>query len=434
MTIADLVTGVFGEDLPIGLEAYDGSHAGPEHPPATLVVKSPDAVRRLVTAPGDLGFGRAYVAGDLDIEGDLFAALELRSRFSGFHLSREQWLNALRLAGAAGLRRPPLPKEEARLRGRRHSKARDAAAIAHHYDVSNDFYRIVLGPSMTYSCAVWSSPDVGLERAQAAKYELICQKLALEPGMRLLDVGCGWGGMAMHAAHHHGVRVVGVTVSRRQAELAAKRVADAGLGDQVEIRLQDYRDITDGPYDAISSIGMFEHVGLSQLETYFDRLMELLVPEGRLLNHGISRPAARKGRTRSRFKKLSFIDRYVFPDGELHEVGSVVSAVQRRGFEVRHVESLREHYALTLRAWVRNLEADWDRAVSIAGAGRARVWRLYMAACAITFEEGSNQIHQILAVKPNGGASGMPLRPTFSERRVEGWERPTLVPVGDDRP
>ncbi len=220
MTIADLVTGVFGEDLPIGLEAYDGSHAGPEHPPATVVVRSPDAVRRIVTAPPELGFGRAYVAGDIDIEGDIFAALELRSRFSGFHLSREQWLNALKLAGAVGLHRPPIPPEEARLRGRRHSPARDAAAIAHHYDVSNDFYRIVLGPSMTYSCAVWESPEAGLEAAQAAKYELICQKLALQPGMRLLDVGCGWGGMAMHAARHHGVRAVGVTVSQRQAELA----------------------------------------------------------------------------------------------------------------------------------------------------------------------------------------------------------------------
>ena len=324
MTVADLVTGVFGDDLPIGLEAYDGSHAGPSDPPATLVVRSPDAVRRLVTAPGDLGFGRAYVAGDLDIEGDLFAALELRNRFSGFHLSREQWLNALRLATASGLHRPPLPPEEAHLHGRRHSPARDAAAIAHHYDVSNDFYRIVLGPSMTYSCGVWSSPDVGLEAAQAAKYELICQKLALQPGMRLLDVGCGWGSMVMHAAQHHGVRAVGVTVSRRQQELAAKRVAEAGLSDQVEIRLQDYRDVTDGPFDAISSIGMFEHVGLSKLELYFDRLMELLVPEGRLLNHAISRPAAARGKTKSRFKKQSFIDKYVFPDGELHEVGAVV--------------------------------------------------------------------------------------------------------------
>jgi len=279
MTIADLVTGVFGEDLPIGLEAYDGSRAGPADPPATLVVKSPDAVRRLLTAPGDLGFGRAYVAGDLDIEGDLFAALELRSHFLGFHFDREQWKNAIRLATAGGvLHRPPIPKEEAHLRGRRHSQARDAAAIAHHYDVSNDFYRIVLGPSMTYSCGVWSSPDVGLDAAQAAKYELISQKLALKPGMRLLDVGCGWGGMVMHAARHHGVRAVGVTVSQRQAELAQKRVADAGLSDRVEIRLQDYRDIHDGPFDAISSIGMFEHVGLSQLETYFDRLYVLLPP------------------------------------------------------------------------------------------------------------------------------------------------------------
>jgi cyclopropane-fatty-acyl-phospholipid synthase len=199
--------------------------------------------------------------------------------------------------------------------------------------------------------------------------------------MRLLDVGCGWGGMAMHAARHHGVRAVGVTVSRRQAELAEKRVAEAGLAGSVEIRLQGYRDIHDGPYDAISSIGIFEHVGLAQLETYFERLYGLLPPEGRLLNHGISRPASGRRRTPTAFKRRSFIDRYVFPDGELHEVGSVVSAMQRRGFEARHVESLREHYALTLRAWVRNLEADWD---------------------------------QILAVKPNGGASGMPLRPTFS--------------------
>jgi cyclopropane-fatty-acyl-phospholipid synthase len=428
MTIADLVTGVFGEDLPIGLEAYDGSRAGPADPPATLVVKSPDAVRRLLTAPGDLGFGRAYVAGDLDIEGDLFAALELRSHFAGFHFDREQWMNAIRLATAGGvLHRPPIPKEEVHLRGRRHSQARDAAAIAHHYDVSNDFYRIVLGPSMTYSCGVWSSPEVGLEAAQAAKYELISQKLDLKPGMRLLDVGCGWGGMVMHAAQHHGVRAVGVTVSRRQADLAAKRVAEAGLSDRVEIRLQDYRDIHDGPFDAISSIGMFEHVGLSQLETYFDQLYALLLPEGRLLNHAISRPAAPKGKTRSRFKKLSFIDRYVFPDGELHEVGSVVSAIQRRGFEARHVESLREHYALTLRAWVKNLEADWDRAVALVGIGRARVWRLYMAASAVTFEEGSNQIHQVLAVKANGGKSGMALRPVFHEYPVPRHENPVQL-------
>jgi cyclopropane-fatty-acyl-phospholipid synthase len=413
-SIADLVTAILGPDLPIGFRAYDGSRAGPADAPATLVLRSPDALRRIVTAPGELGFGRAYVAGDLDVEGDIFAALELRHRLPALHLSREQWLQAVRLVGAAGLRPLTPPPEEARLRGRRHSKARDAAAIAHHYDVSNDFYRIVLGPSLTYSCAVWETPDVGLDAAQAAKYELICRKLDLKPGMRLLDVGCGWGGMVIHAARQHGVRAVGVTVSRRQAELAEKRIAEAGLTGTVDIRLQDYRDIDDGPYDAISSIGMFEHVGLAQLETYFDRLHSLLRPGGRLLNHAISRPGTAKRRSRTHFKRRSFIDRYVFPDGELHEVGSVVSAMQRQGFEVRHVESLREHYALTLRAWVANLEADWEHAVQLAGEGRARVWRLYMAACAVTFEDGHNQIHQALATKAAGGDSGMPLRPSFT--------------------
>jgi cyclopropane-fatty-acyl-phospholipid synthase len=413
-SIADLVTAILGDDLPIGFRAYDGSRAGPADAPATLVLRSPDALRRIVTAPGELGFGRAYVAGDIDVEGDIFAALELRHNLPSLRLSREQWLQALRLAGAAGFRPLPPPPEEARLHGRRHSRARDAAAIAHHYDVSNDFYRIVLGPSLTYSCAVWESPEVGLDAAQAAKYELICRKLDLKPGMRLLDVGCGWGGMVMHAARHHGVRAVGVTVSHRQAELAEKRIAEAGLTGTVEIRLQDYRDIVDGPYDAISSIGMFEHVGLAQLRSYFEGLYGLLPPGGRLLNHGISRPGTTGRRPRPHFKRRSFIDRYVFPDGELHEVGSVVSAMQGRGFEVRHVESLREHYALTLRAWVANLEADWERAVELAGEGRARVWRLYMAACAVTFEDGHNQIHQVLALRPAGGRSGLPLRPSFT--------------------
>ena len=410
MPIADLVAGVLGPDLPVAIRAYDGSAAGPTDAPAAIVVRSPDALRRIVFAPGELGFGRAYVAGDLDVEGDLFAALELRHHLPGVRLTRDQWLKIARLVGREGLRPLPPPPEEARLRGRRHSKERDAAAIAHHYDVSNDFYRIVLGPTMTYSCGVWKSPDVGLDAAQTAKYELICRKLQLRPGMRLLDVGCGWGGMVLHAAREHGVRAVGVTLSRRQAELAEKRVVEAGLADRVEIRVQDYRDIDDGPYDAISSIGMFEHVGLAHLETYFATLFRLLPPEGRLLNHGISRPAGAK---RTRFARRGFIDRYVFPDGELHEVGSVVSAIQRQGFEVRHLESLREHYALTLRAWVANLEADWDRAVELAGIGRARVWHLYMAACAVGFEDGITQIHQVLATKPNGGSSGFALRESY---------------------
>jgi len=229
--------------------------------------------------------------------------------------------------------------------------------------------------------------------------------------MRLLDVGCGWGGMVLHAAAQHGVRAVGVTISERQADLARKRVADAGLTDLVEIRLQDYRDVDDGPYDAVSSIGMFEHVGAAKLDEYFGALFRLVKPGGRLLNHGIAQSGAAHGRTR--FARRGFVDRYVFPDGELHEVGSVVSRIQKAGFEARHVEGLREHYALTLREWVRNLENAWPRAVAEVGEGRARVWRLYMAASAVGFEAGRIQVHQVLAVKPAGGSSGLPLRPRF---------------------
>jgi len=222
----------------------------------------------------------------------------------------------------------------------------------------------------------------------------------------------------MHAAQYHGARAVGVTVSRRQAELAAKRVAEAGLADRVEIRVQDYRDVRGEQFDAISSIGMFEHVGLARLGAYFDRLFALLSPGGRLLNHAIGRPAKTRSRpprsAGTRFSRRGFIDRYVFPDGELHELGSVTSALQRAGFEARHTESLREHYALTLRAWVRNLEQSWDAAVAEAGEARARIWRLYMAGSAVNFEDGTIQVHQVLAVKPDVGASGMPLRPSFT--------------------
>ena len=366
--------------------------------------------------------GRAYVAGELDVEGDLYSALAaLADRMPDLRaFGPRQWAEVLRLAGSSVLRTGfaalPIPPEEAHLSGVRHSKERDAAAIAHHYDVSNAFYRIVLGPSMTYSCAVWEREDVPLEDAQAAKYELVSRKLGLEPGMRLPDVGCGWGGMVLHAAANHGVRAVGVTLSRRQAEWAEKAVAEAGLADRVEIRYQDYRDVRDGPYDAISSIGMFEHVGLSQLRVYFGGLRRLLRPGGRLLNHAIARPP-NAGRTR--FQPNSFIDRYVFPDGELHEVGSVVSTMQGTGFKVRHVESLREHYALTLRAWVSNLEASWDEAVAEVGPGRARVWRLYMAASALNFEAGRMQVHQVLAVRSDGGRSELQLRRRFEERPLQ---------------
>jgi cyclopropane-fatty-acyl-phospholipid synthase len=414
--LAPLLEQLLGPDLPVAIEAYDGSRLGPADARATIVIRSPDALARIVKAPGELGFGRAYVAGDLDLEGDVFAALELRDHMPDRRLTRAQWTAALKLAGPHMLKRLPPPPEEARLHGRRHTKERDAAAVAHHYDVSNDFYRRVLGPSMTYSCALWTDPAITLEEAQANKHELICRKLGLEPGMRLLDIGCGWGGMLLHAAEHHGVQAVGVTVSKRQAELAEKRAADAGLAGKVEVRLQDYRDVDDGPYDAISSIGMFEHVGVAQLDVYFERCFALLRPGGRLVNHGISRPAGVKGSTangRARFQRRSFIDRYVFPDGELHEVGTVVSAIQRAGFEARHMESIREHYALTLRAWVANLEENWDACVADVGPARARIWRLYMAASAVGFEDNGTQVHQVLATKTDQGRSGVPLRPRF---------------------
>ncbi len=412
MALASVVDDVLGGDLPLAVEAYDGSRAGPADAPATVVVGSPDALRRIITAPGELGIARAYVSGDLGLKGSIWALLDLRDRLPDVRLEPRAVLRLVReLGGWRQVRPVPAPPEEARLRGRRHSKARDAAAISHHYDVSNAFYRLVLGPSLTYSCAVFHEPSNTLEQAQANKYQLICRKLDLRPGMRLLDVGCGWGGMVQHAAQHHGVEAVGITISTRQAELAEKRVAEAGLSDQVQIRVQDYREVADGPYDAVSSIGMFEHVGEARLAGYFDCLHGLVSPDGRLLNHGISRPARSE---RARLPSRSFINRYVFPDGELHEVGRVVSITQDAGFEVRHVETLREHYALTLRQWVANLEEHWDEAVAEVGDRRARVWRLYMAASALNFEAGRSQVHQVLSVpRTPGGRSGVPLRPVF---------------------
>ncbi len=291
---------------------------------------------------------------------------------------------------------------------------------------------MVLGPSLTYSCAVFESDTDSLEQAQANKYDLICRKLGLAPGRRLLDVGCGWGGMLLHAAANYGVRGVGVTISAEQDELARKRVAEAGLDDLIEIRLQDYRDVVDGPFDAISSIGMFEHVGRARMEAYMRRLYTLLRPGGRLLNHAISRPGYPQpdtlaGHTVAVGRRLltaagsrlgskidsPFMQRYVFPDGELHEVGVVVSMLQEVGFEVRHLETLREHYARTLRCWVANLEANWDQAVAQVGEGRARVWRLYMAASAVGFERNTIQVHQVLGVRTEAGRAEVPLRPWF---------------------
>jgi cyclopropane-fatty-acyl-phospholipid synthase len=317
----------------------------------------------------------------------------------------------LRLAielGAVGPPPKPPAEEVRRLRGHRHSPFRDAAAVSHHYDVGNDFYERVLGPSMVYSCAYWTRPDDAdytLEDAQHDKIDLVCRKLGLQPGDRLLDVGCGWGSLAIHAAREYGVKVVGITLSREQADLADKRVASAGFADQVEIRLQDYREVRDGPFDAISSIGMAEHVGTARYGEYASDLLALLRPGGRLLNHQITR---RPGAAVNPDER-TFIQAYVFPDGELLPVGTIVNVLEEAGFEVRDVESLREHYGRTLRRWVANLEDNWRECVRLSTVGRARVWQLYMTASALAFEAGRISVHQVLAIKAGPhGESGLP--------------------------
>ncbi|POX50533.1 SAM-dependent methyltransferase [Streptomyces sp. Ru71] len=411
---------LLGAPLPVRIRAWDGSQAGPPGAPA-LVVHNRRALRRLLFKPGELGLARAWVAGDLDIEGDLYTALDL---LAGLIWERGEDARTLREAlrdpsvraavrGLVKLAGPPLPpappaEEVRRRRGHLHTRRTDRRAISHHYDVGNDFYELVLGPSMVYSCAYWPAPDATLETAQRDKLELVCRKLALKPGQRLLDVGCGWGSMAVHAAREHGVRVVGITLSQEQAAYARKRAADEGLTDKVEIRVQDYRDVDDGPYDAVSSIGMAEHVGAERYLEYARDLYALLKPGGRLLNHQIAR---RPQRDESAYDVDAFIDAYVFPDGELQPVGTTVTMLERAGFEVRDVESIREHYAHTLRRWVANLEAGWERAVKLTSPGRARVWRLYMAASALSFERNRIGVNQVLAVRtPLSGASGMPLR------------------------
>ena len=408
--LAPFLRAVVDPEVPVRFEFWDGSAVGPADGIGTLRVRSADAVRRILWSPGELGVARAFVAGDLTVEGDLYALLRTLHDASPRDLRRMGFrtlptmVEAARRLGVLG--RPlPTPPEECRPSGRLHSAGRDAQVVSHHYDVGNEFYRLVLGSSMTYSCARFTTSGSTLEEAQAAKHELICRKLGIDaaPGSRLLDVGCGWGSMAIHAARHHGARVVGVALSREQVDEASRRVTEAGLEGQVEIRLQDYRELRGEHFDAISSVGMFEHVGSRRMSQYFETLHELLAPTGRLLNHAISKPGG------SALGRRSFVGRYVFPDGELMDVAEVVAAMQRTGFEVRDVESLREHYSRTLHHWVSNLEAHWDEAVALVGLPRANVWRLYMAASANGFDDGGLAIHQVLGVVPDPrGRSRMP--------------------------
>jgi cyclopropane-fatty-acyl-phospholipid synthase len=388
-------------ELPVSLRFWDGSTLegspdGGDEPPV-IEVRDPSALSQLLRRPDQIGLARAWLSGGLDVDGDLESVLVARESLRDLHLSPRERLRlasaAARIVGPRLLRRPPAPALEAHASGRRHSLARDRQAIRHHYDVSNRFYRLVLGPSMVYSCAYFETPQDTLEAAQERKLDLICRKLRLEPGERLLDIGCGWGSLLLHAATNYGVRGVGVTLSEPQAQLARERLREAGLEDRVEVRVADYREIPDGPFDKIASVGMYEHVGHAELARYARTVHDLLRPGGLFLNHGIARLATEPP------AKETFITRYVFPDGELHPVADLMAELHAAGLEVRDVESLREHYPLTLRRWVDNLQAHQAEAIAETGATLERVWRLYLLVSAQAFEVGENTVYQTLATR-----------------------------------
>ncbi|MFA6574344.1 MAG: cyclopropane-fatty-acyl-phospholipid synthase family protein [Nocardioides sp.] len=417
--IADVIADLLRDGMPVRFEAYDGSSTGPEDSPYTLELANQRGLSYLLTAPGDLGLARAYVAGDLVLHGghpgdpyELMHLLKGRTKFR--KVSPGEIVALVRGLGIANLKPPPPPPQEhlprwrRAMEGLRHSMGRDAEAISHHYDVSNVFYRHVLGPSMAYTCAVYPHADASLEEAQAEKFDLVARKLDLKPGQRLLDVGCGWGGMVLHAAKEYGVKALGVTLSQQQASWGKEAIDREGLGDVAEIRHLDYRDVFETGFDAISSIGLTEHIGVRNYPSYFGFLRDHLKPEGRLLNHSITRHHNRREETGA------FIDRYVFPDGELIGSGTHIKEAQDAGLEVMHSENLRMHYAMTLRDWNRNLVDNWDACVDEVGIGTARVWGLYIASCRLGFEWNEIQLHQVLAVRTSDdGTDGFPLRPTW---------------------
>lgn len=391
------VEGRLGHPLPAAIRFWDGSEIGPGEEgscPDILVLRSKRALSYVAGRPDQLGVARAFVSGDLFLDGSIERVMTAGARLYGFDFTLQDKLDAVRLAASLGAIRIPPPKppeSEAKPKGRLHSLRRDSESIQHHYDVSNDFYRLVLGPTMVYSCAYFNSPEDSLEEAQTRKLDVVCRKLRLESDERLLDIGCGWGSMAIHAAGHYGVEVVGVTLSPNQAGLARERVAEAGLADRVEIRVQDYREINDGPFDKICSIGMFEHTG-SDIDNYFAETASLGRPGALALHHGICRQHSDEE------SPNTFITHYVFPDGLLHRAARVIAGLERSGQELRDVENLREHYALTLRHWVDNLAAGQEAAIAEVGEERERIWRLYMTASFLAFERGDIGVNQILAV------------------------------------
>ena len=420
MTIAAALEKLMRHGMPFRFEAYDGSTAGDAGSTYTVRLLNERGLRYLMSHPGDLGFARAYVAGDLEIDGihpgDPYELMRhFRSRLTFKLPPPGELLTVLRSLGLTNLIAPTPPPEEHLSRTRRafegwrHSRQRDADAIHHHYDVSNRFYELVLGPSMAYTCAVYPDLDATLEQAQTEKFDLICRKLDLKPGQRLLDLGCGWGGMVRHAAEHYGVQALGVTLSEQQAVWAQQAIKEQRLDDRAEVRFLDYRDVTERDFDAISSIGLTEHIGVKNYPSYFAFIEDRLKPGGRLLNHCITRD-----NNTSPASAGAFIDRYVFPDGELTGVGRIVSAAHDAGLEVRHNENIREHYAMTLRDWNRNLVRNWDEVLGEVSLGTAKVWGLYMAGSRLAFEEDEIELHHVLAGKPHeDGTSSFPLRPTW---------------------
>jgi len=385
---------------PFNVRFWDGGAvAATVEPAPTFFVRKPVALAHILSAPGTLGLGRAYVDGSLAVD-DLDRALGVVDEFEPPSLSLADRARLAAAAAAAALpgglpRRPSL---ELLLRGKLHSAERDAQAVRYHYNVGNDFFELFLDESMTYSCGVFSRGAQTLEQAQRTKLELVAGKLDLEPGMRVLDVGCGWGSFAIHAAREHGVQVVGITLSEPQAARARERVAEAGLSEKIEIRVQDYRQLPAASFDAIASIGMSEHVGENQIDVYARTLFSLLRPGGKLLNHAIAEldPAARP------LEDL-FSVRYVFPDGEPLPLSRVQLALERAGFRTGHVEGFREDYALTLRHWAQRLDEHLDRAQELAGVERTRVWRLYLRSAGRSFEAGDLAVYQIRARRPTTG-------------------------------
>ncbi len=422
MTIAGAMERLMRDGMPFRFEAYDGSSAGPtpQDAPFTVRLLTERGLAYLMTAPGDLGFARAFVAGDLELDGVSIAnpyelMVHVQSRLRLRMPGPAELVQILRSLGLAHLR-PPAPPPEEHLpkwrrivEGLRHSRTRDAEAIHHHYDVSNRFYELVLGPSMTYTCAVYPHAGATLEEAQHEKYDLVARKLDLSAGDRLLDVGCGWGGMVRHAAREYGAKVIGVTLSQQQAEWAQERIKAEGLDHLAEVRFADYRDVVETGFDAVSSIGLTEHIGVRNYGDYFTFLQSRLRDGGRMLNHCITRRDGSVGADAG-----AFIDRYVFPDGELAPVGTIVTAMHDHGLEVRHVEDIREHYAMTLQGWSQNLEQNWDEALGEVSLGTAKVWGLYMAGSRLAFERNEIGLHHVLGVKvgPDGNAH-FPLRPDW---------------------